>query len=108
MEVASNFLPVSVVCCSGISVFSLDTQAMKTKFLVGKDYPWLCSQCQQQIDLVVGLMDDLPDTDDEEGPCMYVYDHALFCGGTECKDRKLRPEDGLSPKDFTIVRNDSE
>lgn len=77
-------------------------ESMKTKFLTGKDYPWLCSQCQQQIDLVVGLMDDLPDTDDEEGPCMYVYDNAMFCGGTECKNRIKRPEDGLSPKDFTF------
>lgn len=60
---------------------------MKTKFLTGKDYPWLCSQCQQQIDMVAGMMNDLPDTDDNEGPCMYVYDHALFCGGTECKNK---------------------
>lgn len=60
---------------------------MKTKFLVGKDYPWLCSQCQQQIDTIAGMIKDLPDTDDNEAPCMYVCDHALFCGGTECKNK---------------------
>jgi hypothetical protein len=59
---------------------------MRVKFLTGKDYPHLCPKCQAAIDGVAmlyreGLMED---TDDEEAPCMFVYDHAMFCGGREC------------------------
>lgn len=54
-------------------------------FLTGKDYPHLCSACQNQIDIVVGLMPELADTDDIEAPCDYCYDYNLFCGGSFCK-----------------------
>ena len=56
------------------------------EFLTGKDYPYLCDTCRAAIDSVAdayidGLMED---TDDEEAPCMYVYDHGMYCGGHEC------------------------
>ena len=62
------------------------------KFLTGKDYPWLCSQCQARIDeaiqIVRLLVKEGPDQDwDEESPCDYVYDHSQFCGGHECVNR---------------------
>lgn len=59
------------------------------QFLTGKDYPHLCKACQSAIDGVATLFqDDLPDTDDVEAPCNVCYDHAMFCGGTECKNHQ--------------------
>ena len=54
------------------------------KYLSGKDYPHLCSYCQARIDEAVEFCIMGPDSDDEEGPCMFVYDHRMFCGGDEC------------------------
>ena len=54
-------------------------------FLTGSDYPDLCKKCRSTIDQVAGiLIPEGPDTDDEEAPCNYVYDHGMFCGGHEC------------------------
>lgn len=59
-------------------------------FLTGKDYPHLCPACRRAIDDIAALFQEgeMPDTDDEEAPCMYVYDHGMFCGGHECKDHQ--------------------
>lgn len=54
--------------------------------LTGKDYPHLCETCRATIDDVASLVfdGDGPDTDNEEAPCDYVYDHGMFCGGHTC------------------------
>ncbi len=59
---------------------------MPVKFLTGKDYPHLCPKCRAAIDAMALLYRDglMEDTDDDEAPCMAVYDHAMFCGGREC------------------------
>ena len=46
------------------------------RYYGGKDYPWLCSECQHAVDDALQLFVDglMPDTDDEEAPCMYAYD----------------------------------
>jgi len=63
---------------------------MAIKFLVGKDYPHLCKKCQQAIDDVAGLFaeDFMEDTDNDEAPCDFVYDHGMFCGGHHCENKK--------------------
>lgn len=55
----------------------------------GKDYPHLCDRCRATIDDVASLVfgEDGPDTDNEEAPCDYVYDHRMFCGGSECVNK---------------------
>ena len=56
------------------------------EFLTGKDYPWVCEKCCAAIDAAALLFNgDQPDTDDEEAPAMYVYDHKMYCGGHSCK-----------------------
>ncbi len=56
------------------------------KFLTGKDYPWVCLVCQAAIDSAAMLFTgDQEDTDDEEAPAMFVYDHHWYCGGDHCK-----------------------
>ncbi len=52
------------------------------KYLTGKDYPWLCDNCQKVIDqahmlIVDGLTSDIY-ADDNEGACMLAYDKGLF------------------------------
>jgi hypothetical protein len=52
------------------------------KYLTGKDYAWLCDNCQKAIDLaytmiVDGLVNDQY-ADDNEGPCMLAYDRRLM------------------------------
>jgi hypothetical protein len=61
---------------------------VSVKFLTGKDYPHLCAKCQAAIDAVAELYREglMEDTDDEKAPCMAAYDHALFCGGRECRN----------------------
>ncbi len=54
------------------------------KFLTGSDYPDLCRKCRMTIDQVVDIVSMGADTDDEEAPCNFVYDHGMFCGGHEC------------------------
>lgn len=56
--------------------------------LTGKDYPWLCKECQNMVDSIAMLYGegDMEDTDDDEAACNYVYDHRLFCGGHTCKN----------------------
>ncbi len=51
------------------------------KFLTGSDYPDLCRKCRMTIDQVVDIVSMGADTDDEEAPCNFVYDHGMFCGG---------------------------
>ena len=54
-------------------------------FLTGKDYPWLCEQCKAMVDQCVDLVRMGTDTDDDEAPIMFAYDHKLMCGGHECE-----------------------
>jgi len=63
------------------------------KFLTGKDYPWLCPQCQAVIDSLVEVAMEGPDTDDEETPCNLAYDMRMFCGGHKCVNRPSGYED---------------
>ena len=51
-------------------------------YLTGKDYTWLCDNCQKVIDqahmlIVDGFASDIY-VDDNEGPCMLAYDKGLF------------------------------
>ena len=58
--------------------------------LTGKDYPHLCSACQQAIDDAAMLVtEDGPDEamENDEAACDYVYDHGLFCGGHTCENK---------------------
>lgn len=50
------------------------------------DYPDLCDQCQATVKAIAQLFREgvMPDTDDEEAPIMYVYDHGAMCGRFEC------------------------
>ena len=57
-------------------------------FLKGKDYPHLCQECQNTIDSVMPLIDEGPDTDDNEAPIMLVYDQRMFCGGHKCVNKE--------------------
>ena len=54
------------------------------KYLTGKDYPWLCKSCRAVVDTAVLLVTEGPDTDDDEAPINFVYDHGLYCGKYEC------------------------
>ena len=52
------------------------------KYLTGKDYTWLCDNCQKVIDqahmlIVDGFTNDIY-VDDNEGPSMLAYDKGLF------------------------------
>ena len=58
-----------------------------TEFLIGRDYPHLCSACQVAIDSCIDLVVFGSDTDDVEAPCNLAYDHKMFCGGSHCKNR---------------------
>lgn len=49
------------------------------------DYPNLCQSCQATILAVAELLEEGPDTDDPEAPAMWMYDHALYCGGRQCR-----------------------
>ena len=55
------------------------------KYLTGKDYPWVCTNCRSMIDAAVLLITEGPDTDDEEAPANFVYDHGLYCGKYNCE-----------------------
>ena len=51
-------------------------------YLTGKDYTWLCDNCQKAIDqahmlIVDGFASDIY-ADDNEGPCMLAYDKGLL------------------------------
>jgi len=56
------------------------------EFLDGSNYPNLCDSCRAMISQCVELVMMGPDTDDTEAPIMFVYDHAMFCGGRQCLD----------------------
>ena len=61
--------------------------------LTGKDYPWLCSVCRDQIDAISEMLPDMEDTDDPEAACNFCYDHGMFCGGHECVNEGGDAED---------------
>mgnify|MGYP001560330324 CR=1 FL=1 len=63
------------------------------KFLTGKDYPWLCESCQAQVDLAATVLEEGEDTNDEEAPCNWAYDNALFCSQTGKDCLKSRQEE---------------
>lgn len=56
-------------------------------FLKGRDYPHVCIECRRTISEVAAMYanGNMPDTDDVEAPCNYVYDNCMFCGGSTCK-----------------------
>lgn len=64
------------------------------EFLTGKDYPHVCLGCRAMIDSVAQMFaeGEMADTDDEEAPCMYVYDHGMYCGGHECVNKPTERE----------------
>ena len=55
------------------------------KFYAGNDYPHLCNGCKAMVDQCVDMVQMGADTDDEEAPIMFAYDHKLMCGGYECE-----------------------
>jgi hypothetical protein len=59
--------------------------------LTGKDYPYLCEQCQAAIDDMAMLYgeDLMEDTDNEEAACDAVYDQGMFCGGHTCVNKPI-------------------
>ena len=60
-------------------------ELLETHFYMGKDYPHLCDGCKATIDQCVELVQTGADTDDNEAPLMFAYDHKLMCGGHECE-----------------------
>ena len=56
-----------------------------TKFIEASTYDNLCDECRA---LLAGITTEMEengaDTDNEEAPCDYMYDHRMFCGGHEC------------------------
>jgi hypothetical protein len=82
---------------------------MAVKFLTGKDYPHLCAVCRAAIDGMTMLYREglVEDTDDEEAPCRFVYDHALFCGGRECRNPPQNAPDRERPE-LQEEQNDGE
>ena len=58
--------------------------------LTGKDYPHLCSACRAAIDDMAMLYEEGEDTDNEEAACDAVYDHRMFCGGSECVNKPIK------------------
>jgi hypothetical protein len=56
------------------------------EYMTGKDCPHLCNDCRVAIDDIAAMYNEgeMSDDDDEEAPCMYVYDHGMYCGGHEC------------------------
>ena len=59
---------------------------MASQFRPAKEYPWLCQACQETLSNITALFEqgEMPDTDDEEAPSMYMYDHQLYCDGFTC------------------------
>lgn len=47
-------------------------------YFIGKDYPWLCPECQGAVDTCLELVLEGPDTDDEEAPCTLAHDLGLL------------------------------
>jgi len=74
------------------------------KFLTGSDYPDLCSKCRMAIDQAVDIVVMGADTDDEEAPCNFVYDHGMFCGGHECKAEYEELTDMLDDKEGYLAQ----
>ena len=66
------------------------------QFLVGKDYPELCATCRGAIDSAAMLLEEGPDTDDEEAPCMLAYDMGWLCssqGWSSCPSLTRRVDE---------------
>jgi hypothetical protein len=61
-------------------------------FRQGKDYPWVCPECQAVVDQVAQIYEEghMEDTDDDEAPMMYAGDHSLLCGGRHCAKHDAR------------------
>lgn len=71
-----------------------DEKEVTRWFLTGRDYLELCGSCRSMIDSVVELVQEGPDTNDDEAPCNYVYDNKLFCGGHYCANKPSEGETG--------------
>jgi hypothetical protein len=68
-------------------VFFSDLGLGNMRFTNPKDYHWLCDECKEQLVRVTQMFEEdlMEDTDDEEAPCNFMYDHKMFCGGHTCK-----------------------
>lgn len=60
------------------------------EFLNSEHYPELCDKCKTLLDNIAMVYKEgeMPDTDDEEAPCNYLYDNSMFCGGRSCANQK--------------------
>lgn len=58
----------------------------ESRFLDPKSYTHLCEACRSVLVTITHAFEEdlLGDTDDEEAPCNYMYDHRMFCGGFTC------------------------
>jgi hypothetical protein len=66
------------------------------KFERPESYIWLCEACRGMLAKVTELFEsgEMPDTDDNEAPCMYMGDHQLFCGGGHCNRHRDEQKEG--------------
>jgi len=70
------------------------------EYLIGKDYPNMCEDCQHTISACAELVAMGPDVtvtgvriDDNEAPLMFATDNRMLCGGRTCtKNEKVRAE----------------
>ena len=55
-------------------------------FLSAEEYTWLCDPCRATLATITTMFEEgtMPDTDDEEAPINYMYDHRMYCGKTTC------------------------
>lgn len=62
-----------------------------TQFLDPASYMHLCPKCRSQLTILTQQFaeDMFGDTDDEEAPSMFMYDHRLYCSadGDHCANR---------------------
>jgi hypothetical protein len=55
-----------------------------TTYLDPESYTHLCPECRALLASLTATFGEGEDSDDDEAPCNYMYDHALFCQGREC------------------------
>jgi len=67
----------------------IEDEVYEVKYLTGKDYPHLCSNCQSAVDnahtLIVDGFASEQYVVDDEGPNMLAYDRGWF-GECECEE----------------------
>lgn len=67
------------------------------EYLDPDSYTHLCPACRQTLTAVTEMyrLGDMPDSDDEEAPCDFMYDQSLFCGGQRCHAADDEPETAI-------------